>query len=55
MLQFAGTAVLMDNAPADLKRLALQHGWQRAPSNDNDGVAHAIEAALNNVLTHMGS
>ena len=55
MLQFAGTAVLMDNAPGDLKRLALQHGWQLAPSNDNDGVAHAIEAALSNVLTHMGS
>ena len=46
MLQAAGRAVLMVNAPEDLKTLARASGWQIAPSNRDDGVAHAIESIL---------
>jgi hypothetical protein len=46
MLRLAGHAVLMSNAPADLKDLANANGWEIAPSNDEDGVAVVIEAAL---------
>jgi hydroxymethylpyrimidine pyrophosphatase-like HAD family hydrolase len=46
MLRLAGHAVLMSNAPADLKALAHSSGWTIAPSNNDDGVAIAIEAAL---------
>jgi hypothetical protein len=46
MLRLAGHAALMSNAPDDLKALAATSGWTLAPSNDEDGVAIAIEAAL---------
>jgi hydroxymethylpyrimidine pyrophosphatase-like HAD family hydrolase len=46
MLRLAGHAALMSNAPDDLKALAASSGWTLAPSNDEDGVAIAIEAAL---------
>lgn len=46
MLDVAGSAVLMDNAPDDLKQLARERGWQIGPANRDDGVADAIEAAL---------
>ncbi|HLI78121.1 MAG TPA: HAD-IIB family hydrolase [Acidobacteriaceae bacterium] len=46
MLQAAGRAILMGNAPDDLKGLAQGGGWQIGPTNDEDGVAVAIEAAL---------
>jgi hypothetical protein len=46
MLEAAGAAVLMDNAPEDLKVLARARGWHIGPSNRDDGVAQAIEAAL---------
>ena len=46
MLQAAGRAVLMDNAPEDLKAIARASGWQLARSNRDDGVADAIESAL---------
>jgi hydroxymethylpyrimidine pyrophosphatase-like HAD family hydrolase len=46
MLEVAGSAVLMDNAPEDLKLLARERGWRIGPSNREDGVADAIEAAL---------
>jgi hydroxymethylpyrimidine pyrophosphatase-like HAD family hydrolase len=46
MLQAAGRAVLMENAPEDLKALARASGWHIAPSNCDDGVAHAIESIL---------
>lgn len=46
MFEAAGAAVLMDNAPEDLKVLARVRGWRLGPSNRNDGVAEAIEAAL---------
>ena len=46
MLRIAGSAALMSNAPGELKQLAREHGWFIAPSNDEDGVAVAIELAL---------
>jgi len=46
MLEIAGSAVLMDNAPEDLKDLARTRNWRLGRSNINDGVAEAIEAAL---------
>ena len=46
MLEIAGTAVLMDNAPEDLKALARTRGWRIGPSNRADGVAEAIEDLL---------
>jgi len=46
MLQAAGSAVLMDNAPEDLKTLARARNWRIAPSNCDDGVADAIESTL---------
>ena len=46
MLEAAGSAVLMDNAPEDLKALARTRGWRLGNSNSADGVADAIEAAL---------
>ena len=46
MFEVAGSAVLMDNAPEDLKALADTRGWRLGLSNRDDGVAEAIEAAL---------
>ena len=46
MLRAAGHAVLMSNAPEGLHELARAHGWTIGPSNNEDGVAEAIEAAL---------
>ena len=46
MFEAAGRAVLMENAPEDLKALARARNWVIARSNRDDGVAHAIESAL---------
>jgi hydroxymethylpyrimidine pyrophosphatase-like HAD family hydrolase len=46
MLEIAGTAVLMDNAPEDLKALARTRNWLIGHANTNDGVAEAIEQVL---------
>ncbi len=46
MLRLAGEPALMSNAPDDLKSLAAANGWTILPSNDQDGVATAIEAAF---------
>ncbi|MGI4827911.1 MAG: HAD-IIB family hydrolase [Janthinobacterium lividum] len=46
MLRAAGRAVLMSNAPVELLELARQQGWTIGASNDEDGVAQAIEAAI---------
>lgn len=46
MLEAAGRAILMRNAPEDLHTLARQRGWPIGPSNDEDGVAQALEAVL---------
>ena len=46
MLEAAGQAVLMGNAPEELHTLAREQNWHIGPSNDEDGVAQAVEAAL---------
>lgn len=46
MLQMAGRAVLMANAPDRLRQLAAHHGWEVGASHDDDGVAEAIESVL---------
>ncbi len=46
MLEAAGSAILMANAPEDLKALASERKWQIGLSNNADGVAEAIETAL---------
>ncbi len=43
MLEFAGVPVIMGNACAELK----QFGWRETASNDQNGVAEAVEQALN--------
>ena len=42
MLEFAGTAVVMGNAAPDLKT----RGWLETESNDNTGVARAVETLI---------
>jgi hydroxymethylpyrimidine pyrophosphatase-like HAD family hydrolase len=46
MLEVAGRAILMANAPEDLKQEAAARGWVTGPRHDEDGVAIAIEAVL---------
>jgi hydroxymethylpyrimidine pyrophosphatase-like HAD family hydrolase len=46
MLEVAGRAVLMQNAPEDLKESAAEKGWSLGRRHDEDGVAVAIEAIL---------
>jgi hydroxymethylpyrimidine pyrophosphatase-like HAD family hydrolase len=46
MLEMAGRAVLMGNAPEDLMVLAQERGWTAGKRHDEDGVAVAIEAML---------
>jgi hydroxymethylpyrimidine pyrophosphatase-like HAD family hydrolase len=46
MLEVAGRAVLMANAPDELKVMAKERGWAVGRRFDEDGVAEAIEAAL---------
>lgn len=55
MLQAAGHTALMANAPAELHALARQHNWTIVPTNDEDGVAIAIEASLEPALSWSGS
>jgi len=55
MLQAAGHTALMANAPAELHALARQHNWTTVPTNDEDGVAIAIEASLEPALSWSGS
>jgi hydroxymethylpyrimidine pyrophosphatase-like HAD family hydrolase len=46
MLSAAGRSVLMSNAPEELQRVARERGWTIGPTNDEDGVAQAIERVL---------
>lgn len=46
MLEAAGSAVLMANAPEDLKKAGVARGWAVGGHHAEDGVAVAVEAAL---------
>jgi hypothetical protein len=46
MLEWAGQGIVMANAATELRALARTRGWKHAPSNDQDGVAVVLEAAL---------
>ncbi len=46
MLEVAGRAVLMGNAPEEMKAMAAEKGWGIRRRHDEDGVAEAIEAIL---------
>lgn len=50
MLAFVGQPVVMANAAPDLVRIARNRGWQITSTNDDDGVARAIES----VVTALG-
>lgn len=46
MLEWAGQAVLMSNASAELRGMANMRGWKQTLPNDQDGVAVVLEAAI---------
>jgi hydroxymethylpyrimidine pyrophosphatase-like HAD family hydrolase len=46
MLEYAGRAVVMANASEEIRALARRRGWELTASNDDDGVARAIEEVL---------
>jgi HAD superfamily hydrolase (TIGR01484 family) len=46
MLEIAGRAVLMENAPTELKALAVERGWVVGGHHDRHGVARAIAEVL---------
>jgi hydroxymethylpyrimidine pyrophosphatase-like HAD family hydrolase len=46
MLEWAGQGVMMGNAATELREMAKAKGWKQAPSNDEDGVAVVLEAAV---------
>jgi hydroxymethylpyrimidine pyrophosphatase-like HAD family hydrolase len=46
MLEIAGRAVLMENAPTELKARALERGWVVGGHHDRNGVARAIAEVL---------
>jgi Cof subfamily protein (haloacid dehalogenase superfamily) len=43
MLEYAGRAVVMANASQEVRQLAQRRGWEITASNDDDGVAQAVE------------
>ena len=51
MLEAAGSAVLMANAPEDLKEVAAAQGWAVGAHHLEDGVALAVEAMLDGELS----
>jgi Cof subfamily protein (haloacid dehalogenase superfamily) len=46
MLDYSGYGVVMSNASEEIRALAARRGWQVTASNDEDGVAVAIEEVL---------
>jgi Cof subfamily protein (haloacid dehalogenase superfamily) len=46
MLEYAGRSVVMANASQEVRDLAERQGWEFTASNDDHGVALAIEAVL---------
>ncbi len=53
MLEYAGRAVVMANASEEVQALAIRRGWEVTASNDDDGVALAVEEVVRQTLaTH---
>jgi hydroxymethylpyrimidine pyrophosphatase-like HAD family hydrolase len=50
MLEYAGRAVVMANAGEEVLALAVRRGWEVTASNDDDGVALAVEEAVRQTL-----
>jgi hydroxymethylpyrimidine pyrophosphatase-like HAD family hydrolase len=50
MMEWAGQAVMMGNAAGELRTMAKLNGWKQAPTNDADGVAVMLEAALKRLV-----
>jgi Cof subfamily protein (haloacid dehalogenase superfamily) len=50
MLEWVGQAVLMGNASRELRAMAKMRGWKQTRTNDDDGVAVELEAAVKRVL-----
>jgi len=50
MLEYAGRSVVMANASEEMLALALRRGWEVTASNDNDGVALAVEEVVRRAL-----
>lgn len=46
MLEWAGQSFIMANAARGLRSMAKLRGWKQAPSNDRNGVAVVLEAAV---------
>jgi len=46
MFEWAGQPVVMANAAQELRIMAKLNGWKQTHSNDDDGVALALEAAI---------
>jgi haloacid dehalogenase-like hydrolase len=46
MLEYAGRAVVMANASQEVRQLAQRRGWEITASNDDDGVAQAVDEVL---------
>jgi hydroxymethylpyrimidine pyrophosphatase-like HAD family hydrolase len=49
MLEWAGQGAMMANAAPELRAMARSRAWKQAPSNDHDGVAVVLEAALTKI------
>jgi Cof subfamily protein (haloacid dehalogenase superfamily) len=50
MLEYAGRAVVMANASEEVLALAMRRGWEVTASNDDDGVALAVEEVVRQTL-----
>jgi Cof subfamily protein (haloacid dehalogenase superfamily) len=50
MLEYAGRAVVMANASEEILSLAMRQGWEVTASNDDDGVALAVEEVIRQTL-----
>jgi Cof subfamily protein (haloacid dehalogenase superfamily) len=53
MLEYAGRSVVMANASEDVLALALRRGWSVTASNDDDGVAVAVEDVVRERLARQ--
>jgi Cof subfamily protein (haloacid dehalogenase superfamily) len=50
MLEYAGRAVVMANAGKEVLSLAMRRGWEITASNNDDGVALAVEEVVRQTL-----